>query len=164
MFTPPISTSSFLWACAKSSSVSFFIHCYKEKQTFSKGGVLLVFTSPIVTSSVTRPLDNVFAGTDDEGELVGDMAIVPSVIWACAEGSPISRGSSFCIHCHKEKRNRFITNEIIFKERKKRGAMTKWYDLVAFTSLVYLTNLLQCNLTINNWLIYYRMIHQLTTD
>ena len=39
-----------------------------------------VFTSPIVTSSVTRPLDNVFAGTGDEGELVGDMAIVPSVI------------------------------------------------------------------------------------
>ena len=39
-----------------------------------------VFTSPIVTSSVTRPLDDVFAGTDDEGELVGDMAIVSSVI------------------------------------------------------------------------------------
>ena len=66
-----------------------------------------VFTSPIVTSSVTRPLDNVFAGTGDEGELVGDMAIVSSVIWACAEGSPISRGSSFCIHCYKEKQNIF---------------------------------------------------------
>ena len=37
-----------------------------------------MFTSPIVTSSVTRPLDDV--GTDDEGELVGDMAIVSSVI------------------------------------------------------------------------------------
>ena len=39
-----------------------------------------MFTSPIVTSSVKRPLDDVFAGTGDEGELVGDMAIVPSVI------------------------------------------------------------------------------------
>ena len=39
-----------------------------------------MLTSPIVTSSVTRPLDNVFAGTGDEGELVGDMAIVSSVI------------------------------------------------------------------------------------
>ena len=38
-----------------------------------------MFTSPIVTSSVTRSLDDVFAGTDDEGELVGDMAIVSSV-------------------------------------------------------------------------------------
>ena len=52
----------------------------RKSKTFSKGGVLLVFTSPIVTSSVTRPLDNVFAGTGDEGELAGDMAIVPSVI------------------------------------------------------------------------------------
>ena len=39
-----------------------------------------MFTSPIVTSSVTRPLDDVFAGTDEEGELVGDMAVVSSVI------------------------------------------------------------------------------------
>ena len=39
-----------------------------------------MFTSPIVTSSVTGPLDDVFAGTGDEGELVGDMAIVSSVI------------------------------------------------------------------------------------
>ena len=38
-----------------------------------------MFTSPIVTSSVTGPLDDVFAGTGD-GELVGDMAIAPSVI------------------------------------------------------------------------------------
>ena len=34
-----------------------------------------VFTSPIVTSSVTRLLDDVFAGTGDEGELIGDMAL-----------------------------------------------------------------------------------------
>ena len=66
-----------------------------------------MFISPIVTSSVTRPLDDVFAGTDDEGELVGDMAIVSSVTWACAEGSPISKDSSFCIHCYKEKQNIF---------------------------------------------------------
>ena len=39
-----------------------------------------MFTSPIVTSLVTGPLDDVFAGTGDEGELVGDMAIAPSVI------------------------------------------------------------------------------------
>ena len=39
-----------------------------------------MFTTPIVTSSVTRPLDDVFEGTGDEGELVGDMAIVSSVI------------------------------------------------------------------------------------
>ena len=34
-----------------------------------------MFTSPIVTSSVTRLLDDVFAGTGDEGELIGDMAL-----------------------------------------------------------------------------------------
>ena len=34
-----------------------------------------VFTSPIVTSSVTRLLDDVFAGTGDVGELIGDMAL-----------------------------------------------------------------------------------------
>ena len=34
-----------------------------------------MFTSPIVTSSVTRPLDDVFAGTGDEGEFIGDMAL-----------------------------------------------------------------------------------------
>ena len=55
--------------------------CYSRSEfqkvaSYSSNAML---TSPIVTSSVTRPLDDVFAGTDDEGELVGDMAIVSSV-------------------------------------------------------------------------------------
>ena len=77
-----------------------------------------MFTSPIVISSVTRPLDDVFEETGDEGELVEDMGILSSVIQACTEVSPMSRALSFFIHSYKEKRNRLIINEMLLRNKQ----------------------------------------------